>query len=87
MEPLDSGSESVPGTEQDATAGPVDPDTAVLLLSAGVTTITHPLLYVKLLIQVASCRSPVANSSPVQRCQSTADGSCFTALEPLLAGI
>ncbi|XP_075882873.1 mitochondrial carrier homolog 1-like isoform X2 [Nelusetta ayraudi] len=52
MEPLDGGSEPVPGTEHDVPTGPVDPDTAVLLLSAGVTTITHPLLYVKLLIQV-----------------------------------
>ncbi|XP_062397854.1 mitochondrial carrier homolog 1-like [Sardina pilchardus] len=30
----------------------VDTDTAVILLGAGVTAITHPLLYVKLLIQV-----------------------------------
>lgn len=52
MEPLDGGSEPVPGTDHEVTTGPVDPDTAVLLLSAGVTTVTHPLLYVKLLIQV-----------------------------------
>ncbi|XP_067384337.1 mitochondrial carrier homolog 1-like isoform X2 [Channa argus] len=38
--------------EQDATRGSVDVDTAVLLLGAGVTAVTHPLLYVKLLIQV-----------------------------------
>lgn len=37
---------------QDAARTPVDVDTAVLLLGAGVTAITHPLLYVKLLIQV-----------------------------------
>ncbi|KAM9856302.1 mitochondrial carrier homolog 1-like [Aulostomus maculatus] len=40
------------GVDQDATPAPVDMDTAVLLLGAGVTAITHPLLYVKLLIQV-----------------------------------
>ncbi|XP_018557120.1 mitochondrial carrier homolog 1 isoform X4 [Lates calcarifer] len=40
------------GVEQDATPTPVDVDTAVLLLGAGVTAVTHPLLYVKLLIQV-----------------------------------
>ncbi|KAM7405456.1 hypothetical protein PAMP_012716 [Pampus punctatissimus] len=40
------------GVEQDAAPTPVDVDTAVLLLGAGVTAITHPLLYVKLLIQV-----------------------------------
>lgn len=40
------------GVEQDDTPTPVDMDTAVLLLGAGVTCITHPLLYVKLLIQV-----------------------------------
>lgn len=33
--------------------GSIDLDTAVLLLGAGVTAVTHPLLYVKLLIQVA----------------------------------
>uniref|UniRef100_A0A8D0D766 Mitochondrial carrier 1 n=1 Tax=Sander lucioperca TaxID=283035 RepID=A0A8D0D766_SANLU len=37
---------------QDATPTLVDVDTALLLLGAGVTAITHPLLYVKLLIQV-----------------------------------
>lgn len=50
---MDGRSESVRGVEHDVATGPVDPDTAVLLLSAGVTTITHPLLYVKLLIQVS----------------------------------
>ncbi|XP_066559422.1 mitochondrial carrier homolog 1 isoform X2 [Amia ocellicauda] len=35
-----------------APVSPVDIDTAVVLLGAGVTAITHPLLYVKLLIQV-----------------------------------
>ncbi|XP_023696896.1 mitochondrial carrier homolog 1 isoform X1 [Paramormyrops kingsleyae] len=35
-----------------ATATSVDVDTAIVLLGAGVTAITHPLLYVKLLIQV-----------------------------------
>nr|XP_020444534.1 mitochondrial carrier homolog 1-like [Monopterus albus] len=38
--------------EQDAKRTSADVDTAVLLLGAGVTAITHPLLYVKLLIQV-----------------------------------
>ncbi|KAJ8258803.1 hypothetical protein COCON_G00178150 [Conger conger] len=38
----------VPGTS----SAPVDMDTAIVLLGAGVTAITHPLLYVKLLIQV-----------------------------------
>ncbi|XP_041859043.1 mitochondrial carrier homolog 1-like isoform X1 [Melanotaenia boesemani] len=37
---------------QDAASSPVEVDAAVLLLGAGVTAITHPLLYVKLLIQV-----------------------------------
>lgn len=40
--------------DQDASATAVDMDTAIVLLGAGVTAITHPLLYVKLLIQVAS---------------------------------
>ncbi|XP_035500560.1 mitochondrial carrier homolog 1-like isoform X3 [Scophthalmus maximus] len=42
-----------PGAEQEAPAAPVDVDVdaAVLLLGAGVTAATHPLLYVKLLIQ------------------------------------
>lgn len=38
----------VPGSS----GAPVDMDTAIVLLGAGVTAITHPLLYVKLLIQV-----------------------------------
>ncbi|MEQ2169657.1 hypothetical protein GOODEAATRI_027442 [Goodea atripinnis] len=37
---------------EDAPSSPVEVDTAVLLLGASVTAITHPLLYVKLLIQV-----------------------------------
>ncbi|XP_035016291.1 mitochondrial carrier homolog 1 isoform X3 [Hippoglossus stenolepis] len=40
------------GVDPDATPTPVALDTAVLLLGAGVTAVTHPLLYVKLLIQV-----------------------------------
>lgn len=43
------------GVAQDAT--PTTVDTAVFLLGAGVTTLTHPLLYVKLLIQVADVAS------------------------------
>ncbi|KAM6924450.1 mitochondrial carrier homolog 1-like [Xenentodon cancila] len=38
--------------EQDATPTTVELDAALLLLGAGVTAVTHPLLYVKLLIQV-----------------------------------
>ncbi|KAK5618699.1 Mitochondrial carrier 1 [Crenichthys baileyi] len=38
--------------DEDAPSSPVEVDTAVLLLGASVTAITHPLLYVKLLIQV-----------------------------------
>lgn len=53
METRENFSEPVVGPEQDATPNPMDVDTAVFLLGAGVTTITHPLLYVKLLIQVA----------------------------------
>lgn len=53
METGENFSEPVVGPEQDATPTPVDVDTALLVLGAGVTTITHPLLYVKLLIQVA----------------------------------
>ncbi|XP_067095608.1 mitochondrial carrier homolog 1-like isoform X1 [Osmerus mordax] len=41
-----------PQYERDPAVTPVDMDTAILLLGAGVTAITHPLLYVKLLIQV-----------------------------------
>ncbi|XP_071331199.1 mitochondrial carrier homolog 1-like isoform X3 [Trachinotus anak] len=40
------------GVEPGTTPTSVDVDTAVLLLGAGVTALTHPLLYVKLLIQV-----------------------------------
>ncbi|KAA8591214.1 hypothetical protein FQN60_002157 [Etheostoma spectabile] len=47
-----SGQEA--GVEQDATPTLVDVDAALLLLGAGVTAITHPLLYVKLLIQPVS---------------------------------
>ncbi|KAJ8016441.1 hypothetical protein DPEC_G00007240 [Dallia pectoralis] len=39
-------------SNQEASAMSVDMDTAIVLLGAGVTAITHPLLYVKLLIQV-----------------------------------
>lgn len=48
---------SAVGVAQDATPTTVDVDTAVFLLGAGVTTLTHPLLYVKLLIQVADVAS------------------------------
>nr|XP_046253969.1 mitochondrial carrier homolog 1-like isoform X2 [Scatophagus argus] len=52
MESRQNLSEPAVGAEQEAIPSPVDVDTAVLLLGAGVTAITHPLLYVKLLIQV-----------------------------------
>ncbi|XP_078026460.1 mitochondrial carrier homolog 1-like isoform X7 [Epinephelus lanceolatus] len=52
MDSPENPSGQVVGVEQDATPTPMDVDTAVLLLGAGVTAITHPLLYVKLLIQV-----------------------------------
>ncbi|GAA6232866.1 mitochondrial carrier homolog 1 isoform X2 [Lates japonicus] len=52
MESPESLSGQAVGVEQDATPTSVDVDTAVLLLGAGVTAVTHPLLYVKLLIQV-----------------------------------
>ena len=42
------------GVDPEATPTPAALDTAVLLLGAGVTAVTHPLLYVKLLIQVAN---------------------------------
>lgn len=57
MESPENLSEQVVGVERDAPPTPVDVDTAVLLLGAGVTAITHPLLYVKLLIQVADVAS------------------------------
>ncbi|XP_051282363.1 mitochondrial carrier homolog 1 isoform X2 [Dicentrarchus labrax] len=52
MESQETLSGQVVGVEQDVTPTPVDVDAAVLLLGAGVTAVTHPLLYVKLLIQV-----------------------------------
>ncbi|XP_020486058.1 mitochondrial carrier homolog 1 isoform X3 [Labrus bergylta] len=52
MESSESPSGEVAGDEQEATPTPMDVDTAVFVLGAGVTAITHPLLYVKLLIQV-----------------------------------
>lgn len=52
MEPTANPSGPVAGVEQESTPPSVDVDTAVFVLGAGVTAITHPLLYVKLLIQV-----------------------------------
>lgn len=52
MEPTSNRSGPVAGVEQESTPPSVDVDTAVFVLGAGVTAITHPLLYVKLLIQV-----------------------------------
>lgn len=57
MEQPEALSGQVGGVEQHATPTPVDVDSAVLLLGAGVTAITHPLLYVKLLIQVTDVAS------------------------------
>lgn len=54
MESAENLSGEAAGVEQDITRSSVDVDTAVLLLGAGVTAVTHPLLYVKLLIQVAN---------------------------------
>lgn len=54
MESAENSSGQAAGVEQDTRRTTVDVDTAVLLLGAGVTAITHPLLYVKLLIQVAN---------------------------------
>ncbi|XP_008316794.1 mitochondrial carrier homolog 1 isoform X2 [Cynoglossus semilaevis] len=45
-------SQSAAAEEQESTALPADVEPAVLLLGAGVTAAIHPLLYVKLLIQV-----------------------------------
>ncbi|XP_074537243.1 mitochondrial carrier homolog 1-like isoform X2 [Halichoeres trimaculatus] len=52
MEPTENRPGPVAGAEQDSLPPSVDVDTAVFVLGAGVTAITHPLLYVKLLIQV-----------------------------------
>uniref|UniRef100_A0AAQ4RDT5 Mitochondrial carrier 1 n=1 Tax=Gasterosteus aculeatus aculeatus TaxID=481459 RepID=A0AAQ4RDT5_GASAC len=52
MESPENPSGQAVGVGRDAPATPVDVDTAVLLLGAGVTAFTHPLLYVKLLIQM-----------------------------------
>ncbi|XP_070695934.1 mitochondrial carrier homolog 1-like [Pempheris klunzingeri] len=52
MEAAENPSRQPVVVEQDVTPTPVDVDAAVLLLGAGVTAATHPLLYVKLLIQV-----------------------------------
>ncbi|XP_070766515.1 mitochondrial carrier homolog 1-like [Enoplosus armatus] len=52
MESPENLSGQAVGVEPDVRPTPVDVDTAVFLLGAGVTAITHPLLYVKLLIQV-----------------------------------
>ncbi|XP_030637901.1 mitochondrial carrier homolog 1-like [Chanos chanos] len=41
-----------PPFARDASVPSLDVDTAIVLLGAGVTAVTHPLLYVKLLIQV-----------------------------------
>lgn len=57
MESPENLPDQVVSVVQDAARAPVDVDTAVLLLGAGVTAITHPLLYVKLLIQVSDAAS------------------------------
>uniref|UniRef100_A0AAY4ERZ8 Mitochondrial carrier 1 n=1 Tax=Denticeps clupeoides TaxID=299321 RepID=A0AAY4ERZ8_9TELE len=50
--PEEAGRGAEPRPARDGTPVSVDMDTAIVLLGAGVTAITHPLLYVKLLIQV-----------------------------------
>lgn len=50
--PGETGAQREPKFDRDTSTTAVD--TAIVLLGAGVTAITHPLLYVKLLIQVAS---------------------------------
>lgn len=57
MDSTENSSGPTAGGVQDGTQTPVEVDTAVLLLGAGVTAVTHPLLYVKLLIQVANVAS------------------------------
>ncbi|KAM4562894.1 mitochondrial carrier homolog 1-like isoform 2-T2 [Odontesthes bonariensis] len=52
MESPENPSVQAVNMEQDVSSPPVEVDTAVVLLGAGVTAVTHPLLYVKLLIQV-----------------------------------
>ncbi|XP_028309668.1 mitochondrial carrier homolog 1-like isoform X2 [Gouania willdenowi] len=52
MDVEENPSDGASGAEQVNVPTPVDVDTAVLLLGAGVTAVTHPLPYVKLLIQV-----------------------------------
>ncbi|XP_041656356.1 mitochondrial carrier homolog 1-like isoform X2 [Cheilinus undulatus] len=52
MDSSENPSGHVADVEQESSPSSVDVDTAVFLLGAGVTAITHPLLYVKLLIQV-----------------------------------
>ncbi|KAM4610201.1 mitochondrial carrier homolog 1-like [Polymixia lowei] len=54
------GGQRDPLIEVDAAPTPMDVDTAIVLLGAGVTAVTHPLLYVKLLIQVG--HEPLAPS-------------------------
>lgn len=61
------------GVEHDATPSFVDVDTAVLLLGAGVTAVTHPLLYVKLLIQVADVASWLTAATTNRRSRAAFD--------------
>lgn len=50
--PGEIGGRIDPHFDLDTAPTTVDMDAAIVLLGAGVTAITHPLLYVKLLIQV-----------------------------------
>lgn len=52
MEPSESRSGHGAEAEPESSPGSVDVDSAVFVLGAGVTAITHPLHYVKLLIEV-----------------------------------
>lgn len=64
MEMHENPTGQVVDIQQDVTQTPVEVDAAVLLLGAGVTAATHPLLYVKLLIQVAGVAN-VRSAPPV----------------------
>ncbi|XP_069544676.1 mitochondrial carrier homolog 1-like isoform X2 [Brachyistius frenatus] len=60
---MESAGTPGPAADVEPDGAAVDVDTAVLLLGAGVTAATHPLLYVKLLIQVGHEPLPPAVGS------------------------
>ncbi|CAB1329567.1 unnamed protein product, partial [Coregonus sp. 'balchen'] len=55
----ETGARREPQFYRDSSTTALDMDTSNLLLGAGVTVITHPLLYVKLLIQVLAISTMV----------------------------